>query len=126
MLINEAFGWFWIIFGFLSGMVIGMLFHDEQWLGGYASHSRRLIRLGHISLVGLGMLNILFAHTVGRISLSLPLISIASWAFIFGGISMPICCGLMAWDKRWHLLFALPVTSLLIGAVLTFWGLIRT
>lgn len=125
MLINEAFGWFWIIFGFLSGMVMGTLFHDEQWLGGYASRSRRLIRLGHIAFVGLGMLNILFAHSLERITLSQSFIAIASWAFIVGGISMPLCCGLMAWNQRWHMLFAVPVISLLAGAILTFWGLIR-
>lgn len=125
MFINEAFGWFWIILGFLSGMVIGMLFHDEQWLGGYASHSRRLIRLGHIAFVGLGMLNILFADSLERIILPQSLIAIASWAFIIGGISMPLCCGLMAWDKRWHMLFAVPVISLLAGAILTFLGLLR-
>jgi hypothetical protein len=106
-------------------MVIGMLFHDEQWLGGYASRSRRLIRLGHIAFVGLGMLNILFAHSLERITLPQSFIAIASWAFIIGGISMPLCCGLMARDKRWHMLFAVPVILLLAGAVLTFWGLMR-
>lgn len=125
MLINEAFGWFWIILGLLSGMTIGMLFHDEQWLGGYGSYARRLIRLGHIAFVGLGILNILFAHSIERVAIPLPLVSVASWAFIIGGISMPLCCGLMALDKRWHMLFAVPVTSLLVAAILTFLGLTR-
>ena len=70
MPINEVFGWLWIMLGFLSGMVIGLLFHDEQWLGGYASCPRRLIRLGHISFVGLGILNILFQEV--RIDLPFP------------------------------------------------------
>lgn len=125
MLRNEVFGWFGIIFGFLSGMAIGLLFHNEQWLGGYASHPRRLIRLGHIAFIGLGMLNILFALSLSRSALSLPLLSVASWAFIIGGISMPLCCGLMAWNKRLYMLFAIPVTSLLLAAALTFWGLLR-
>ena len=125
MLLNEVFGWLWIIFGFLSGMVIGLLFHDEQWLGGYASHSRRLIRLGHIAFIGLGMLNILFALSVSRSALPLPLLSVASWAFIIGGVSMPLCCGLMARNKRLYMIFAIPVTSLLLAAALTFGGLLR-
>ena len=125
MPINEVFGWLWIMLGFLSGMVIGLLFHDEQWLGGYASCPRRLIRLGHISFVGLGILNILFSRSADRFALSAPLVSVASQAFIIGGISMPLCCGLMAWNKRWQMVFTVPVISLLLGAGLTLWGLLR-
>src|SRR5688500_9360107 len=69
VMINEAFGWFWILVGFISGMVMGLRFAHEDWLGGYQSHARRMLRLGHISFVGLGVLNILFAHTLERIQL---------------------------------------------------------
>lgn len=125
MLINEVFGWSWIILGFLSGMVIGIFFHDEQWIGGYASYPRRLIRLGHISFVGLGILNILFSRSVDSFVLPVPLLSVASLAFIVGGVSMPMCCGLMASNKRWQMVFAVPVISLLLGAGLTLFGLLR-
>ena len=68
---NETFGWLWVALGLLSGTILGLRFQREDWLGGYASHRRRLVRLGHISLFGLGFLNILFAHTLGRIRLDL-------------------------------------------------------
>jgi len=125
MLINEVFGWFWITFGFLSGMMIGMRFQKEEWLGGYGSHPRRLLRLGHISFQGLGILNILFAHSLARINLEPNLLNLASWSFIVGGVAMPICCSLMARERRWQFLFAVPVISLTSGAVLTLIGLIR-
>lgn len=125
MLINEVFGWSWILLGFLSGMVIGLKFHHEEWLGGYGSHQRRLIRLGHISFLGLGILNILFAYSLVRVNLAPSLVSVASIAFIVGGITMPIACGLLAWQKRFHFVFFIPVSSLILAAVLTVWGLLR-
>lgn len=125
MLINEVFGWSWILCGFLTGMVIGLKFHHEEWLGGYGSHQRRLIRLGHISFLGLGILNILFAYSLVRINLAPSLLSVASITFIVGGITMPISCGLLAWNKRFHFVFYIPVSSLILAAVLTVWGLLR-
>lgn len=38
---------------------LGLKFQRDGWLGGYASFAGRLIRLGHISFIGLGFLNIL-------------------------------------------------------------------
>ena len=31
--LNLFLAWLWILFGFLSGMVLGLFFHGEQWLG---------------------------------------------------------------------------------------------
>src|SRR5262249_59491418 len=61
--LNAAFGWLWITLGMASGAVIGLRFHRSDWLGGYESWPRRLVRLGHISFFGLGILNLLFALT---------------------------------------------------------------
>src|SRR6476646_8665042 len=61
--INLAFAWCWIVVGFLSGMVQGLSFHREDWLGGYASFRRRLYRLAHISFFGLGAVNLFFYLT---------------------------------------------------------------
>ena len=52
-------------------MVLGLFFHRENWLGGYASLKRRMYRLGHISFFGLGAVNLLFWLTVK----SLPALS---------------------------------------------------
>ena len=49
--------------GFVSGAGMGLLAQDEHWLGGYASRTRRLVRLGHIALVALGSLNIFWPMT---------------------------------------------------------------
>src|SRR5437588_762585 len=54
---NIVFAWGWILAGFLSGMVLGLFFHHEHWLGGYGSWMRRMYRLGHISFLGLGAMS---------------------------------------------------------------------
>jgi hypothetical protein len=122
---NEVFGWIWILAGLLSGTALGLRFHHEDWLGGYASARRRLIRLGHISFLGLGILNLLFTIGGPGLRLGPGALGLASFAFITGGVTMPLCCALMAWRRALHHVFVLPVASLLLGAGLAVWGLLR-
>ncbi len=122
---NETFGWLWIVLGFISGLILGMRFHQEEWLGGYSSQPRRLIRLGHISFLGLGFINILFFQTLGRVHLSQPLLLLTARALIAGAIAMPVCCFLMAWRRQYRPLFVIPVSLLLAGGVLVVTGLMR-
>jgi hypothetical protein len=118
---NLLFAWLWISLGFMSGMILGLFFHGENWLGGYGSFKRRMYRLGHISFFGLGAVNLLFWLTLQRIVPPVPLATVAgvaSWAFIIGGITMPLCCGVMAHFPKTHLIFAVPVSSLILGGAL--------
>jgi hypothetical protein len=124
--INLTLAWLWILLGFVSGMVIGMFFHREDWLGGYASFKRRLYRLAHISFFGLGAVNLFFWLTVKTLPASNPLPAVASWAFVLGAITMPICCALMAHFPKLHLIFAVPVISLIAGAGLTLPAVMRS
>ncbi len=121
---NEIFGWAWVLVGFLSGLALGLGFHREEWLGGYSSLRRRMVRLGHVSLVALGALNVLYAQTAPRLVLSTALASTASLALIVGAVTMPACCGLMAWRPSFRLLFAVPIASLVLGAALVIGGLV--
>jgi hypothetical protein len=119
---NLIFSWLWILLGFVSGMILGLFFHGENWLGGYGSFKRRMYRLGHISCFGLGAVNLLFWLTLQRIPPPATLASIAtvaSWAFIIGGVTMPLCCLIMAHFPKAHLIFTVPVVNLILGGVLT-------
>ena len=116
---NLFLAWLWILLGFITGMVLGMFFHGENWLGGYGSFQRRMYRLGHISFFGLGAVNLLFCLTAQNYSLHGPLAGTASWAFIVGALSMPVCCVVMAHCPKAHLIFAVPVVSLILGGILT-------
>jgi len=116
--LNLLFAWLWIFLGFVSGTVLGLFFHREHWLGGYASFKRRMYRLAHISFFGLGVVNYLFASTAKSFPTG-SLATAASWALIAGGITMPLCCVLMAQAPKVRMIFAVPVVSLLLGGALT-------
>jgi len=122
---NLILAWLWILLGFVSGMILGLFFHGENWLGGYASFKRRMYRLGHISFFGLGALNLLFWLTVQHFSLSGPLIHLGSLAFIAGALAMPVCCVVTAHFPKAHLIFSVPVVSLITGGVLTLMEVIK-
>jgi hypothetical protein len=113
--INLIGGWLGIMAGVLSGAVIGLFFHRDDWMGGYGSHRRRLTRLGHISFFGLGFLNLIFAATSAQLFLSGNCLAVASWALIAGAITMPVCCFLAAWRKPLRHLFPVPVLSVTAG-----------
>ena len=115
-------GWIGMLCGVLSGALIGLFFHRDDWMGGYDSFRRRLTRLGHISFFGLGFINFFFALTHHVVRLDAALAGWAAWAFITGAISMPACCFLCAWRKPLRHLFPIPVVSVGAGIVLTLLG----
>ena len=125
--LNLAFAWVWIFLGFASGALMGMRFKNENWLGGYASFPRRLIRLGHISFLGLGLINFLFFFTVHALGVKSAVVDVAAWAFLVGGVLIPVCCAIMAFWKsaRPVVVFAAPVTSLLLGGALTVYLILK-
>ena len=102
-------GWWGVTLGVLSGGGMGLLFHREDWLGGYGSWSRRMVRLGHISFFGLAFLNFMFALTVHDSLLSGMTVQSASVLFLAGAITMPLVCFLSAWRKPLRHLFPVPV-----------------
>ena len=117
--LNLFSAWTGILLGLTSGMIIGLYFHREGWLGGYDSLKRRMYRLAHISLFGLGAVNLMFYLTTRVCDLNGNLLEIAAWSFLVGAVSMPVCCVIMAHTPRLHIIFAVPVISLLVGATLT-------
>lgn len=123
LVLNLVGGWLGMLAGVLTGAVIGLFFHREDWMGGYASHQRRLTRLGHISFFGLGFLNLLFGVTAGPLNLHGRSLSIASISLIVAAITMPVCCFLTAWKKPLRHLFPIPVLAATTGiiAVLAGW-----
>ena len=115
--LNLLVGWVAMLLGVVSGAVIGLFFHVDDWAGGYASFRRRLLRLGHISFFGLGFINLLFGLTLQSITIRSPYAGIASSGFILGVASMPLCCYLTAWKRGFRHLFPVPVVSVAAGIV---------
>ena|SRR5579862_9370983 len=123
--LNLLVGWLGITIGFVSGLLMGMRFEQETWLGGYSSFKRRLYRLGHVSFFGLGILNLLFYFTAH----SAPMYHAGAWlasvCFVIGAASMPLCCLIVAHRPTLKLLFAVPVASLVVAGLTTLVAIVR-
>lgn len=117
-MINWYFGWSMILAAFATGALIGLFFYHEDFLGGYTSFRRRILRLGHIALAALGMINILFGLGPAASEPSLRA-SIASVGFIVGGVTMPGVCFLSCWRPGFRRWFFVPVSALIIAALQT-------
>ncbi|MFL6514009.1 MAG: hypothetical protein ACJ8M1_03200 [Chthoniobacterales bacterium] len=123
VLFNVRLAWLGVAAGVLSGAVIGNWFLKDDWLGGYGSHRRRLLRLAHVSFFGLAFINFLFGLTVFMTGFAVAPGRIVSLCLLAATVTMPICCVLCAWRKSLHYLFPVPVGSLFvaIAALLSNW-----
>ncbi len=117
--LNWYAGWGLILSAFVTGAGIGLMFHREAFWGGYTSFRRRIVRLGHISLAALGMVNLLFAFSVSRNDASARAASIL---LVVGAISMATTCFLSGWKSVFRHLFFIPVLSLVTAVVLILIG----
>lgn len=124
--INLVLSWTWILLGFLSGALMGLGFHREDWLGGYGSHRRRLLRLAHISFFGLAIINMLFLFTTRQLDAVTSASWIASRALVVGTLTMPVCCYIMAGRQGFQPLFAVPVSSLLTAVIFILWEVTKS
>ncbi len=108
-------GWIAMLLGATSGAIIGLFFHREDWAGGYGAFRRRMLRLGHISFFGIGILNFLFALTLSLVTFPETYERIASTGFLVAVISMPLNCFLTAWKTPFRHLFPVPVLAVVAG-----------
>lgn len=110
-------GWISMLGGAASGMLLGLRFHREQWLGGYGSFRRRLLRLGHIAFFGLGFVNLLFAFSLRALLIPAPFAAVGAAGLALGAATMPLVCFLTAWRAPFRHLFPVPVAGVLTGIV---------
>ena len=121
---NELFGWGAVLASLAMGIYMGQKFQHEDWLGGYGSFPRRMVRLAHVALAAIGMLNIQFAQSLSRLHLSAEMLTTASLALMAAAVLMPACCLWMAYRRSHFEIFAAPVICLATGIILTIGGLI--
>jgi hypothetical protein len=117
--INAIAAWLGVLAGVLTGIASGLFFHKEDWLGGYGSWPRRMMRLGHISFFGIAALNFGFALTVRRFGWHTT--QEASLALAAANVLMPAVCFGAAWRPPIRQLFFLPVGCVLIAVVSLLW-----
>lgn len=123
MLLNIYTAWVAFLVGIIAGAVSGLKFHSEDFLGGYASWRRRLVRLAHISFFGIGLINLVFALTARALAITSGL-TVASVMLLVGAITMPLVCYLAAFRPQFRHLFFIPVLSVLSGVVVMLWRVI--
>ncbi len=124
MMLNIHAAWLGMLLGCVAGAIPGLFFHDSNWLGGYASWQRRMIRLGHIAFFGIGFINLLFAMTARTLGINTGLQG-SSVLLILGAITMPLVCYLSAWKPAFRNLFFIPASSVMVGIALFIWRIIQ-
>lgn len=111
-------GWLGMLGGVLSGAAMGLFFLRPNWLGGYGSPARRLVRLGHISFFGIGLLNLFYALSLAPLGIAAGAGRWGSLALLVALVTMPLCCFLTAWRQPLRHLFPIPVLSAAAGIVI--------
>ena len=122
MTLNLFAAWIGFMLGAVAGATTGLFFDRETWLGGYADWRRRMVRLGHVSFFGLGLLNLGFFLTVEargmRAGIELP-----GYLLIVGAVTMPLVCYLSAHRKAFRHLFFVPAGAVTIALAVFTWRL---
>ena len=119
--LNWHAGWTLVLAAFVTGAGLGLFFHRDDFWGGYDSFRRRIVRLGHIALAALGMMNVLYSLSPWPAATRWES-DAASIAFVVGGVSMPAVCFLSGWKLGFRHLFFIPVTALILAVSWTLQG----
>lgn len=126
MEMNLIAAWMGVLVGLLVAVPVGLNFNKEDWLGGYNSWTRRLLRLGHIAFFGVAFLNFAYVATAKWLNIPESTLTTTSLLFVVAQVTMPLVCIGAAFKRQLRHLFVLPVISL-VGATGTFlfWGLLQ-
>ena len=119
--INIKFGWSWIVLGIISGMFLGMFAFNgplelSDKMMDYTSLPRRILRLDHISFLGLGFLNIVYGVTVRVLEIKTP--KFLSWLFILGAISMSAFLLVTVFYEPFKYALIIPASLLFVAVIL--------
>jgi hypothetical protein len=114
-MINITAAWIGFALGCISGAVPGLFFHNPDWLGGYTSWPRRLIRLAHISFFGIGLLNLGMGLTGRVLDICAPAASIL---MLIGALTMPVLCYASAFRPVFRHLFFIPAGTVTVAVLM--------
>jgi len=112
---NFCAAWIAILLGLITGTIQGVFFHKEDWLGGYSSWKRRILRLGHISFFGMAFLNLALVMSASYLKMTDQDIAWSARLMLVALITMPLTCYLSVLKKPFRHLFFIPVISSLAG-----------
>jgi hypothetical protein len=119
--LNWYAGWGLVLAAFLSGAALGLAFHRDDFWGGYGSFRRRIVRLGHVALAALGLMNVVYSLSPWPAPGAFDG-QAASVCYLVGGIAMPAVCFLTGWKEPCRYLFPIPVAALVLAVLWTLRG----
>jgi hypothetical protein len=127
---NRLVGWALFLVGIAGGMALGLWAFDGPFpapprFAEYDGLPRRLLRLGHIAAMALGLTNIFFGHELPYLALGRAAKKVASGGFITGAVLMPTFLTAAAFQEGWKYLLPLPASATFLAAALVCLGLIR-
>jgi hypothetical protein len=125
---NRVVGWVSLATGVLVGFVMGLWSFGgplpvPDRLGDYGDLSRRLARLGHVAFFGVGIINLLLARELPRLSLGRRARRAASVAMNVGNVFLPLTLLAAAFWHPIKYLMSVPATAVLVALVLVVLGL---
>lgn len=128
---NVVWGWTTMILGALSGSILMAWsfngpFPPPPGFEDYTHVSRRLVRLAHVALFMLPLINVSFGKDIDDTALSETWKQRASWLAIVGMIGIPLGLmlgGIIALPLKY--ISVIPVYSLLAALGLMAWGKVK-
>lgn len=123
-MINLYVAWISMLLGGISGAVTGLFFYNTDFLGGYTSWRRRMVRLGHIAFFGIGLINLGFALSIKAIEMpETP--QTPSILLIVAAVTMPLLCYLSAIKPFFRHFFFIPAISVILAMTLFVWRIFQ-
>jgi hypothetical protein len=124
---NRVVGWTTTAIGVGTGLVLGLWSFDGPmavpgWIGEYGETSRRLVRLGHIALIGLGILDILLARELASSGLGARAKQVASGTMIFGNVFLPLTLFAAGAYRPAKYFMSIPATCVFVALALAAYG----
>jgi len=105
-----------MLLGAVSGLVMGLWsfggpLPEPSWVGGYGDLPRRLLRLGHIALFALGMINLMLVRQLAAFGLGEGATRLASGAMNLGNVLLPAVLFAAVFRPEMKYLLALPALA---------------
>jgi len=125
--LSRAIGLTSMLLGAASGLVIGLWsfggpLPEPEWIGGYGDLPRRLIRLAHIALFALGMINLMLARQQAGFDLPAPTGRLALGAMNLGNLLMPTLLFATVFLPEAKYLLALPALAVSMALAIAAYG----
>jgi len=124
-MINLYVAWLSMLLGTIAGAVIGLFFYNKDFLGGYTSWRRRMIRLGHIAFFGIGLINLAFALSIKALDIT-ETPQIPSILLIVAAVTMPLFCYLSAIKPFFRHFFFIPASSVMLSLIMFVWRIFQS